>query len=353
MTAKARNPRRLTKRQGYLGLGLLLSLFIHLLVSSSLTLREWLRYLHQRDADKNLPTTPPVSAAPHAITTRMLSAKDLAKMPALQQQLRRQIVQTQFDKIPKTKPKDSAEYLAEHTQRVERETVAAGSGSVTGGGSAAQADKQTGRQATRAQDAQASRLERLGMSSAINSRVATRLETSPRAQSQREQSDTSSTGADQVKTGIVKYGNLDPHDRPIAIGTQTLLNTDEYLNAGFFNRVKEQIFAHWSPLIQRAYRANEGRLRPNEYLSAVRIFMDPATGDIKDVVLSHASGEKLFDEAAVTSSRMVLRFENPPKDLIGPDGRASFEMNFTMTIGQGGPVQFQAMPMMDDPGYGG
>ena len=317
---------------GYLGASVLLSLIVHLLLGSGLTYSDW-------GWTKKAPESP--TQPTPALTTRVLTPAEVARLDRVvppPPDESRPLVQTEFDSKRLVRaPKDRAKAVAERTQRVERETVAANPGSVTGGSGGKSRAGSPREETTAEPPAKSQSLERFGVSESMSPSVATR----PRDGRTAEARDDSESG-DARKTGIVNYGTLDAHDRPIAVDTKTLLNTDEYVHAGFFNRARDQIYARWVALLQKAINARKPR--PDVYETMLKIRVDPKSGDVREVLTTRPSGLDLFDLAAATSVRQVIRFEHPPSALVDQEGLASFDMSFTVNLEPGSVIQFRAVP---------
>jgi TonB family protein len=104
-------------------------------------------------------------------------------------------------------------------------------------------------------------------------------------------------------------------------GDATSLSTRRFRFAEFFLRVKSAIAREWDPnramdardpVAQRYGRRTRGTL--------VDIVLDPG-GDLRDVRVVRGSGLDFYDREVVRAIRAAAPFPNPPRALVGPDGR--------------------------------
>ncbi len=259
--------------------------------------------------------------APRAIETRVLSPQEFAAEKA------RTIVQSQSAAVVND-PKKPADYLGERTQRVEKESRAKDFGSARGKKGAAQTAPK------KKLPSHLNRLEKLGLSHGLGPSIAEPKE--------RE-------GAHEVGDGgegELRKGSMDMLESHVAVGAETLLNTDEYIYASFFNRLKEEVAPRWEPLIQMALDAKR-KVSPGLYRTVVVTYLD-TEGEVKDVKVTKSSGFGPFDEAATTSIWQLLRIKNPPHGLREKDGSYRVQLAFVVNYGGGGSIRMNYEP---DPRY--
>ncbi|HSD18825.1 MAG TPA: TonB family protein [Anaeromyxobacter sp.] len=104
-------------------------------------------------------------------------------------------------------------------------------------------------------------------------------------------------------------------------GDATALNTRRFRFAEFFLRVKSAIAREWDP--NRAWDARDPtaqRYGRRTRGAVVDIVLDPE-GDLRDVRVVHGSGIDFYDREVVRAIRAAAPFPNPPRALVGEDGR--------------------------------
>lgn len=108
-------------------------------------------------------------------------------------------------------------------------------------------------------------------------------------------------------------GSMDLLNREIAIGADTVLNTDEYIYASFFNRLKQEIGPRWEPKVQQFFRSTL-TLGDGVYSTRYAFYLDDE-GNLLDIEPLEASGSGTLDSIAAQAIREVARFPNPPSML--------------------------------------
>ncbi|MEO5667858.1 MAG: TonB family protein [Bdellovibrionota bacterium] len=232
--------------------------------------------------------TPLALDKPALLPTRLLSEKDF-----------RRIVETSAtERKMNATPQDTARYLGEHTQRVDHETRASGFGSNNG--------KKTEHVKPKKRDDAA-----LGDLSSI-----WKIPIEGEVKESHE------------KPTPLRKGTLDSLDPDVSVGSDTLLNTDEYIYAGFFNRVKQEVAPRWEPVIQRFLKSTL-TLGDGQFSTRYAFFVN-AQGDLQDTQLLESSGSKSLDDIAVRALREVGRFPNPPQSLKSANGLYRVELGFVV-----------------------
>jgi hypothetical protein len=179
--------------------------------------------------------------------------------------------------------KDRAKYLGSQTQRVERETRAQGFGSQEG------------------ESKTASKTQKKLLSEDMASLWKLPIEGELREESQ------SDSGQK------LRKGSMDLLDRDVAIGADTVLNTDQYIYASFFNRLKQEIGPRWEPKVQQFFRSTLF-LSEGVYSTRYAFYLDDE-GNLLSIEPLEASGSGTLDSIAAQAIREVGRFPNPPKAL--------------------------------------
>ena len=224
-----------------------------------------------------------------SITTRVLSENDFQR-----------IVESALAEKMNATPEDVARYRGEQTQRVKKETRALGFGSNEGSATNTESRKSPPKPKINATDKLGS-LWKLPLEGEVRETEV------------------------QTKAGLSK-GTLDPLGPDVAIGSQTLLNTDEYIYAGFFNRVKREVAPRWEPAIQRFLKTTL-TLSDGSFSTRYAFFVD-AEGVLKDMQLLESSGSRSLDDIAARALREVGRFPNPPQSLRSAGGLYRVELGF-------------------------
>jgi len=256
---------------------------------------------------------------PRALPTQVLTEAQYRRM----MDQSRPVVESA--KAPRSKPdvvQREARFRGERTQRVERETVAPDFGSVTGG--------RTGKSgtATPAGKNDKSLLSKLGFSKGLSRFV----KPAPLQIQEGE-------GGDDK---LVRHGNLDSLPKDIAVGSETLLNTDEYVYASFYNRMKAEVAPRWEPLIQELVADPKRQVAAGFYQTQTVFTLD-WEGNVMNVDIAEPSGYVPFDEAARASIRAALRFKNPPAALLEKDGFYRIKLGFNVNLANRG-VQMNYVP---------
>ncbi len=260
---------------------LLYSLLFHVLLVGLFWWRESIR---PPSAESKPATT---LVAPQSIATRVLSDNELSR-----------IVETALAEKMNSTPEDLARYRGEQTQRVKRETRAQGFGSSTGGASPSERSKS---QPKRGPLDKLGALWKLPIEGEVRDTTAA---TNP----------------------ALSKGSLDPLGPEVAIGSETLLSTDEYIYAGFFNRVKREVAPRWEPVIQRFLKTTL-TLSDGSFSTRYAFFID-AEGLLKDIQLLESSGSRTLDDLAAQALREVGRFPNPPQSLRSAGSLYRVELGF-------------------------
>lgn len=113
-------------------------------------------------------------------------------------------------------------------------------------------------------------------------------------------------------------------------GDTHLLDTIPFRYAGFFERVKGQVRRHWDPNRVYQIRDPSGELYPRrDRLTVLAVVLDDR-GKVLDARIAQPSGLKFLDDEAVRAMWAASPFLNPPKGLIGTDGRVRFQFGFAL-----------------------
>jgi hypothetical protein len=133
--------------------------------------------------------------------------------------------------------------------------------------------------------------------------------------------------------GKVSRGNHDLLDRDLAVGAETLLNTDEYKYAGLFNRIKAEVAPRWEPRISAQLTDPKLGARSGFYRTETTFVVD-ASGLVIDVIVDKSSGVSGFDSAARSTLLSLPTIKNLPKDLAEKDGLYRIQLGFVVNVTQ-------------------
>lgn len=309
-------------RLSFTGVAILLSILINAALLASLYFVRWQEL-------------PPL--APESVATRVLKDSELQQLIARAREARqRPIVQSQAAPLT-AKPKDLAPYLSDRTQRVGKQTVAPQFGSTTGG--LKSGDNRVEKPAARPKNAR-ERLEKLGLSGGVGAMIR------PLVAREDPQPD---PGKGPAGDGKMSHGSHDLLNKDVAIGADTLLNTDEYVYASFYNRLKSEAAARWEPIVRRIIEGRGARQREGLFKTDTRFTLD-SDGSMHEVLIEAASGDSMFDEAARTALLQLLRIENPPAGLRESDGRYRIRLGFIVNLEKSGlRMQYEPDPRLLQP----
>ncbi|WP_224362335.1 energy transducer TonB family protein [Hyalangium versicolor] len=119
-------------------------------------------------------------------------------------------------------------------------------------------------------------------------------------------------------------------------GDGTFLNTREWKYASFFNRVKQSVGMHWNPNTELRRRDPTGNIYTGkDRYTLVNVTLDEK-GMVQDIRVEKSSGLDFLDMEAVASFQRAQPFPNPPAGLLDSDATVRFSFGFFMEMG-GGP----------------
>jgi TonB family protein len=119
-------------------------------------------------------------------------------------------------------------------------------------------------------------------------------------------------------------------------GDGTFLNTREWKYASFFNRVKQNVGMHWDPNTELRRRDPTGAIYSGkDRYTLVNVTLDEK-GMVQDIRVEKSSGLDFLDMEAVASFQRAQPFPNPPAGLLEADATVHFSFGFFLEMG-GGP----------------
>jgi protein TonB len=116
--------------------------------------------------------------------------------------------------------------------------------------------------------------------------------------------------------------------QPVFQGTpQASPSNIEYSH--FFNRVKEQVRAHWAPSAEHRRGDPTGKIEGAEDRYTLLQVTLRADGSLANVSVAHTCGLDWLDETAITAFKEAQPFLDPPPRLIEADhGTITFGFGF-------------------------
>ncbi len=117
-------------------------------------------------------------------------------------------------------------------------------------------------------------------------------------------------------------------------GPKTLLDTDEWQYAGFFNRVKNAVAQHWNPGPAYSLFDPTGRVYGYKDRETVVKVVLECDGKLKHTYIKEPSGAEFLDEVAVKAISKAAPFKNPPKALCDEEEQIiAFNFGFLVKVG--------------------
>jgi TonB family protein len=130
--------------------------------------------------------------------------------------------------------------------------------------------------------------------------------------------------------GAAANDHLDDVDE----GDSTFLNTREFKYATFFNRVKQSVGEHWDPSTPLRSRDPEGKIYAYKDRSTLLTVTLDTTGRLVRVSVSKSCGVDFLDDEAVAAFERAQPFPNPPPGLVD-NGLVRFNFGFFLEVNSG------------------
>lgn len=130
---------------------------------------------------------------------------------------------------------------------------------------------------------------------------------------------------------LMAYG-MSPNEisRDIAIGDQTILNTDPVKYASFINRIADKIYDSWvyyaRDAVHSIYLTNR-KIEGNVYITRLQIVIN-REGEVRAIQTLASSGVTELDEAPKRAFWDVEPFNNPPSQLFDKEDLIRFVYEF-------------------------
>jgi TonB family protein len=129
-------------------------------------------------------------------------------------------------------------------------------------------------------------------------------------------------------------------DANVEEGEATVLNTRAFKFAGFWNRFKQDVSAHWRPAMVYNERDPHGNMFGNqrERATGLHVVLD-ASGAVKDIRVVEQSGLDFLDREAVRAVRAASPFYNVPQGLVDQHGEVAFSFGMVLMMDRAVPVR--------------
>jgi TonB family protein len=132
----------------------------------------------------------------------------------------------------------------------------------------------------------------------------------------------------------------------VAVGANTLLNTQEFKFYSFYERIREKLSSQWEQrlgaVFDMLYTKQEGLNFDRR--TKVQITMNRA-GEVQDVRVLASSGIRELDAAATGAFVGAAPFPNPPKDMIDANNKIVVRWDFIVIADGAGPMRVEVKRM--------
>lgn len=129
------------------------------------------------------------------------------------------------------------------------------------------------------------------------------------------------------------FGSTNDHLEKIPLGDFTRLNSQEFEFYGFYHRIRQKLEQFWGLNIQeqaeKIFKQGRSIASETNLITSLSIKLNES-GQIVDIAIKGASGIKELDDAAIESFNQAGPFPNPPKGMLGRDGKAVIEWGFVV-----------------------
>ena len=118
-------------------------------------------------------------------------------------------------------------------------------------------------------------------------------------------------------------------------GEATILDSQRWKYASFFNRMKDDIDQYWDPVARLQVRDPDGRINGTKTrVTRVMIILN-ADGSLDKIKLEKSSNVDYLDDEALRAIRSAAPFPNPPQGMLSDDGKLHVPFGFIVEMGKG------------------
>jgi TonB family protein len=125
-------------------------------------------------------------------------------------------------------------------------------------------------------------------------------------------------------------------------GAATYLNTREWKYSSFFNRIKQTVGMHWDPNSVVRQRDPTGEIYLYKDRHTILTVVLDDKGGLKNVAVDKSSGVDFLDREAIAAFRRSQPFPNPPPGLQNSDGEIRFGFGFYLETNHAGLRLFRS-----------
>ena len=129
--------------------------------------------------------------------------------------------------------------------------------------------------------------------------------------------------------------------KDVAIGANTLLNTQEYRFYGFYERIREKLSYQWQRNLDSAFQQiinSKRNLTAGEQITRVQVKLT-ASGELNSVRIIGSSGFEELDLAATEAFQKAAPFPNPPHEMMKAGDNLQIHWDFVVLADENSGVR--------------
>lgn len=120
-------------------------------------------------------------------------------------------------------------------------------------------------------------------------------------------------------------------------GSETNLNTKEFMFYTYFARIKERLRMYWTPALQavlnKIYYGGQN-VESGEFITRVHVVLN-RDGSMQRITVIQGSGNQELDLVALQAFEKAAPFPNPPSGMVENDGTVKLRWDFILTTNSG------------------
>lgn len=118
-------------------------------------------------------------------------------------------------------------------------------------------------------------------------------------------------------------------------GEASILETQRWKYASFFNRMKDDIDQYWDPVARLKARDPDGRINGSKTRTTRVMIILNADGSLDKIKLEKSCNVDYLDDEALRAIRSAAPFPNPPQGMLAEDGKLHVPFGFIVEMGKG------------------
>jgi TonB family protein len=132
----------------------------------------------------------------------------------------------------------------------------------------------------------------------------------------------------------------DDYLEDIAVGSQTLLNTREFIFYSFYDRIRRSLRETWNLRLESELSRLMALGVPLQFQmnTQVQVILKSG-GEINEVLITKSSGVKELDQAARLAFYDAAPFPNPPQGMIDKNNSVTINWDFVVVSEAGSPIR--------------